>query len=381
MLTPTFHFSILQKFLKIFNKESKRFVEKLKKNTEEVTNISPFVSIYTLNSMCETSMGISLNETEGGEGYRSSVHDFGNIIFKRLSRPWLLFHFIYHFTNAYLKQKLTIKALHNFSRNIIETRKKDMEIDRTEKNRDSGKKRLALLDMLILAQKNGEDIDDEGIQEEVDTFMFEGHDTTAISISFTLMLLANNKHCQDKLYEEIISVFGDDDREPTHTDLQEMKYMERCIKESLRLYPSVPIVARMMDEDMTTRQGYFIPKGCVVAGMIYDMHRRADLYPEPDKFDPDRFLLENMSERHPFAYIPFSAGPRNCIGNEIVDGPAQKASSEDNEVTPIAVPKHEFIQSIKKEIFVELGKEFRNYRKGLKYKNIVNYNPLEKNIL
>lgn len=93
-----------------------------------------------------------------------------------------------------------------------------------------------------------------------------------------------------------------------------MTYLERCLKECLRLYPSVPFIARTLNEDVQTKTGYTLPKNAMIHIHIYDLHRNPQLYPDPEKFDPDRFLLENLKERHPFAYIPFSAGPRNCIG-------------------------------------------------------------------
>ena len=92
--------------------------------------------------------------------------------------------------------------------------------------------------------------------------------------------------------------------------------MERCIKESLRLYPSVNIISRHLGEDVRITSGYLLPKGTHVVIYIYGVHRNPDIYPDPQKFDPDRFLPENCQNRHPFAYIPFSAGPRNCIGQK-----------------------------------------------------------------
>lgn len=90
--------------------------------------------------------------------------------------------------------------------------------------------------------------------------------------------------------------------------------MERCIKESLRVYPSVPLISRTLEEDIKTRQGYVLPKGQQAFIEIYDIHRNPQYWHDPEKFDPDRFLPENCINRHPFAYVPFSAGPRNCIG-------------------------------------------------------------------
>ena len=128
------------------------------------------------------------------------------------------------------------------------------------------------------------------------------------------MLLANHKNVQDEVRQEIIDVIGDNSQPPSYSDLQELAYTERCLKECLRIYPSVVLIGRDINEDVQTSTGYIIPKGTMAHIFIYDLHRNPDLYPDPLKFDPDRFLPENIQKRHPFAYIPFSAGSRNCIG-------------------------------------------------------------------
>lgn len=110
------------------------------------------------------------------------------------------------------------------------------------------------------------------------------------------------------------SILGDDpERKITMQDLGEMKLLERVIKEALRLYPSVPFIQRLLDEDVKVGE-YLVPKDTTVNIQIYHLHRRPDIYPNPDVFDPDRFLPENSQKRHPYAYLPFSAASRNCIG-------------------------------------------------------------------
>ncbi|KAK8719096.1 hypothetical protein OTU49_014243 [Cherax quadricarinatus] len=98
-------------------------------------------------------------------------------------------------------------------------------------------------------------------------------------------------------------------------DLREMKYTENCIKEALRLFPSVPFLGRDLKEEVVI-DNYRIPAGTTVMVVIYCLHRDPAQFPNPEVFDPDRFLPENVSKRHPYAYIPFSAGPRNCIGQK-----------------------------------------------------------------
>lgn len=96
-----------------------------------------------------------------------------------------------------------------------------------------------------------------------------------------------------------------------------MKYLERVIMESLRLYPPVPIIARKLNQDVPlASEKYVLPAGCTVVIGTIKIHRRADIYPNPDVFDPDNFLPERTQDRHFYSFIPFSAGPRSCVGRK-----------------------------------------------------------------
>ncbi|CAN7949179.1 unnamed protein product [Ixodes pacificus] len=109
-------------------------------------------------------------------------------------------------------------------------------------------------------------------------------------------------------------VFGDDwERPVTLEDIKRLKYTECVIKESMRIYPAVPLLARMIDEDIKIGE-QTIPKGTVALALIFYMHRHPKYFESPDVFMPERFL--ETKNRHPFQFVPFSAGPRNCIGQK-----------------------------------------------------------------
>ena len=101
----------------------------------------------------------------------------------------------------------------------------------------------------------------------------------------------------------------------TTNDCREMKYLDMCIKEGLRLYPSVPFIARTVTEEFTA-DGQEIPAGCMAVIFIFLLHRDPKIFPNPVKFIPERFEPDQPIHRLPYAYMPFSAGPRNCIGQK-----------------------------------------------------------------
>lgn len=331
ILTPAFHFNILRHFTTILEENSQEFVKLLEHEVgKDKTDIIPIISGYTLNSICETSMGTKLEESKTlGQRYKKAIQEFGSLLVLRLTTAWLHVDFIFNMSSFGRKQKKILKIIREFPSKVINDRRQFrekynnnvfLEDNSPNQNDDSdihlkkNKRRMALLDILLSAEKENK-IDEAGIQEEVDTFMFEGHDTVATALNFALMLLANHKNIQDKIVEELKEIFGESDRIATMEDLNQLKYLECCIKESLRIYPSVHMIGRRIGEKVTL-SNYEIPEGTMCNIHIYDLHRRSDLYPNPLVFDPDRFLPENCVGRHPFAYLPFSAGSRNCIGQK-----------------------------------------------------------------
>ncbi|KAJ8027006.1 Cytochrome P450 4c3 [Holothuria leucospilota] len=323
LLTPSFHFAILEKFLIVFNEQAQCLTEKISllADTPSV-NLPPLISLCSLDIMSETIMGLRLAAQEGGSSeYVEAVHRMSKIIMERTRKPWYWSNFIFRRTQLGKAHEKCLRILHNTTKQVIHERKLEIqERGRTDffvddKSRDvRNRRRLAFLDLLIEVQKQDPSLTDEGIQEEVDTFMFEGHDTVSTSLTMALYLIGRHPKVQEKIQEELHRVFGNDrDRYMTSEDLQQLEYLSCVMKESQRLLTTVPAIGRDLEED-TRIGGIDVPKGTHVTLGLYLLHRDPNQFPEPEKFDPDRFLPSNSEGRHNFAFIPFSAGHRNCIG-------------------------------------------------------------------
>lgn len=222
------------------------------------------------------------------------------------------FDFIYRFTEMYQREIKTLKVLHDFTDSVIRARRDKLlsaENSKKEQSADTGiKKRMALLDILLQATVEGVPLSNMDIREEVDTFMFEGHDTTTSGIAFCLYNIAKYPDIQKKIFEEIQNEIGKDEKVLTLNILNKLHYLELVIKESLRLYPSVPYYARKLGED-TTIGSYTFPKGANFTISPYLMGRDPKIFPDPLAFVPERFDVETTADKvNPYAYVPFSAG-------------------------------------------------------------------------
>lgn len=170
-----------------------------------------------------------------------------------------------------------------------------------------------LLSILLLARdENGEGMTNQQVRDEAITIILAGHETTANLLNWTWMLLAQNPDAEAKLHAELDTVLGG--RAPALDDLKRLPYTEMVLKESLRLYPPAYGFSRAAIAD-TTLGKYPVPRGTVVGIMNYFTHRDPQWWPEPEVFRPERFSEANEKTIPRYAYIPFSAGPRVCIGN------------------------------------------------------------------
>nr|QST15019.1 CYP4AP6 protein [Diaphanosoma celebensis] len=320
LFTPAFHFKVLEGFVGAINEHSQILCSKLQQLCPETRDIDiyPLATACTLDIICETAMGCKIDAQLKYSEYANAVHRISQIIIERYSNPWLQADCIFALTAIGREHSRCLKILHNFTDNVIRHRRSQFleQLKNGQEPSNIGTRtRRAFLDLLLEAVTTGAPLSDQDIREEVDIFMFGGHDTTSSAISWFLYAMACNPEHQDKVREELDDIFDDSDRPCTHQDVASMKYLDCCLKESMRIYSPGPFITRTFAEPVNIGE-YCIPAGCDLIILIHGLHNNPKYFPEPDVFKPERFFVENCLGRHPYAYVPFSAGTRNCIGQK-----------------------------------------------------------------
>ncbi|XP_060532305.1 cytochrome P450 4g15 [Cylas formicarius] len=362
LIAPTFHLNVLKSFIDLFNKNSRETVRKLEKEIGKEFDCHDYMSEATVEILLETAMGVSKKtQDQSGYDYAMAVMKLCDILHLRHTKFWFRPDIIFNLTKYGKYQEKLIGVIHSLTRKVIQKKKADFEkglrgssaevpeelktknydrnvslktatVEGTSYGQSVGlkddldvdddvgeKKRMAFLDLMIEASQNGVVINDEEIKEQVDTIMFEGHDTTAAGSSFFLCQMAAHPDIQEKVIQEIDEIFQGSDRPATFADTLEMKYLERCLLETLRLFPPVPIIARQLQQDvkLASNPNLVLPSGATIVVGTFKIHRLEEIYgPNSEKFDPDNFLPERTANRHYYGFIPFSAGPRSCVGRK-----------------------------------------------------------------
>jgi cytochrome P450 len=162
------------------------------------------------------------------------------------------------------------------------------------------------------AKGEGRPFSETELRDQAVNLFIAGYETTAAAMCWTLKALSDHPEVRARVHAEIDAVIGKG--LPTPEDLERMPYLEQVLAESLRLYTPLHSLSRTAQED-SELGGYPVPRGCTVTVSMYATHRLPQHWPEPEKFDPERFLPEQCAARSQYAYLPFAVGPRNCIGS------------------------------------------------------------------
>ncbi|XP_044739873.1 cytochrome P450 4V2-like [Chrysoperla carnea] len=321
IITRGFNPNILKSYFDIFVEKNHILTEKLDLELNKGTSFDIFgyLARTTLDAVCESVMGVNVNSYDESTYFNAS-HSAMNLVMIRILSGFKLFPFYYRFTKDYKVACKNRDTLRKFTENVIAEKRNEYNLTSVKNNSfevqamNKNQSKKSMLEYLLDFTKNNADFAQNLLRDEINLLIWAAYDTSATTLAFVLLHLANNKEIQTKLYHEIYEILKDKN-EIEFDDLIKLKYMEMVIKESMRITATAPIITREVSEDIDIGN-YKIPRGANIAIPIFTLHRNSKYWKDPLKFDPERFTPENIKKQHPFAFIPFSAGPRNCIGQQ-----------------------------------------------------------------
>uniref|UniRef100_A0A8D0NQB3 Uncharacterized protein n=1 Tax=Sus scrofa TaxID=9823 RepID=A0A8D0NQB3_PIG len=264
MLTPAFHYDILKPYVGLMAKSVQVMLDKweqLVAQDPRLEIVGP-VSLMTLDTImkCAFSHQGSAQTDGDSQSYIQAIWDLKNLFSTRSKSAFLQNDIIYRLSPEGRKNHRAARIAHQHTDRVIQLRKAQLQ-KQGEMENVRKKRHLDFLDILLLAQmEKGNSLSDTDLRAEVDTFMFEGHDTTASGISWILYALASHPEHQQRCREEIQGLLGDG-TSITWDHLDQMPYTTMCIKEALRLYPPVPGVSRELSKPITFPDGRSLPAG------------------------------------------------------------------------------------------------------------------------
>nr|XP_018915914.1 PREDICTED: cytochrome P450 4C1-like [Bemisia tabaci] len=323
VLTPSFAPKKLTRFVPVMSARATIIVQKMQQHCGSGVEIDFYPHFFTasFDTLCEASFGVQVDSQLGrSRDWAQVMFRVAPLLMERLLAPWLHMDYIYEKTSAAKKMKKDCDDFREFSKNVINERRKHFSKN-CGNNNDDMNGDIDCPEYLLDAIHNSQEdsiytYSDMDKIDEALTFMVAGSETTAQTNCFVLLMLAIHPEYQEKVFEEQYNIFGDADTPITPDDLDKMEYLEQVIKETLRLFPVVPIFARHAEEDTKLTQNYVLPAGATAVIYPFFTHYDTELWPEPNKFNPDNFTAEKMANRHKYAFIPFSGGARGCIGNK-----------------------------------------------------------------
>ncbi|XP_055611602.1 probable cytochrome P450 313b1 [Uranotaenia lowii] len=311
-VNPTFSSRVLSSFVPMFENLSAVLVDRLSTRQGLEVDILQFSSQTALEMVCATTLGSRLDQlgTENSdlETLVDRLDRLSGIVSKRLFSPHLHSDIVYQRTSDFRKEMNLRYECYEVTSRILDRKRQNVH----QKSPQAPKVFIEqLLDTSLVKRR----FTDQEIIHNVYSMLAAGSETTALTLAYACLLLAMFQDVQETVFKEISEVLDPEDPLTVET-LTRLRYMDQFFRETMRLCPVAPLIARETTSSIEL-DGARFPKGTVFLMSIFALHRRKDLWgPDSDKFNPDRFEEGNSLEgRDPFAYIPFSAGSRNCIGH------------------------------------------------------------------
>ncbi|XP_030331344.1 cytochrome P450 4F22-like isoform X1 [Strigops habroptila] len=322
LLTPAFHGDLLKSYMGIFNQSTNVMHAKWRAaagptGAAVALEVLDQLSLLTLDTLQRCIFSHESHCQQQPSEYIKAILELSRLVVQRQQRLLHYFWWLYQLSGDGRRFTQACATVHGFTAAVVQRRRQALQRLGHQAWMDQHRgQRMDFIDLLLLAKdEDGNTLSDEDIAAEANTFMFAGHDTTASGLSWLFYNLACHQQHQDRCRQEVQELLkGRDVEDIEWDDLSHLPFTTMCIKESLRLHPPVVAVSRRCSRDLATRDGRVIPKGVICLMSIYGTHHNPEMWPDPQVYNPLRFSPENSQGRPPLAFIPFSAGPRNCIG-------------------------------------------------------------------
>lgn len=291
-LQPAFH----SDRLKVYADVAAKFTQELLDTWEpgQTVDIPAAMMDLTLGITTTNFFGLDLRHRADGQGIIRFIELFSERVSGLPTPAWIP-------TPRNLELKHLVNEGNKLFRQLINERR-----PHAEKYND-------VLSILVAAQHNDDTglLSDRQIGNEVSNLFAAGYELISYTLTFTLYLLSQHPEIEAYVVAELDRVLGD--RPPTLADLDNRPYLEQVLQESMRILPSAALFGRQ-SIDTIELGGYTVPKNSLMLIATWTLHHRPDIYSQPDQFDPERFSSDRQSTIPKFAYLPFSEGPRVCIG-------------------------------------------------------------------
>ncbi|KAM4632136.1 cytochrome P450 3A24-like [Discoglossus pictus] len=315
VLSPTFTSGKLKQMFPLMQHYGGLLVKNVQKkvdNKETAFNMKDIFGAYSMDVVLSTSFSVNVDSINNPNDpfVTNSKKLFLFSIFNPLVIITLLFPFlipILYKMNFCFFPMDTINFFMDAVKSIKEKRQKGIHKDRVD-----------FLQLMVDSQTNEDEnhgykeLSDTEIMAQALIFILAGYETTSTTLMFVAYNLAVHPDVQSKLQDEIDTLLPNK-APPTYEALMQMEYLDMVINESLRLYPAAGRIERVCKKT-TDINGVTIPEGVVAMIPVYILHRNPEIWTEPEEFRPERFSKENRESQDPYTFLPFGAGPRNCIG-------------------------------------------------------------------
>ncbi|XP_074596439.1 cytochrome P450 4c21-like [Brevipalpus obovatus] len=321
LAAPSYVPSVLENFIPIILHQIDLMLDDLSVRTHTIGCL-PILQDHIMTITLETSLGLKNVSDSLRIGIQRSGINFLDSQFDRIFRFYTWneqFLKIYNWIHGLKDERETLKEC---ARQIIKARIEEKSMDLNEngiRSPDTPRRRnQAFLDHMLDNYKNGQNVTSDGLEDLIGELLIivtTNFETIVNSTMWFLYNMGHNPDIQEKLYDELLG-FDEKNENMTISRINELTYLDQCVRENLRIHPPVATTPRMVNEDVDI-DGQIIPKGVLTITFIYSMHHDEEIYPNPDKFDPSRFEPENFAKIPSGAYIPFGDGPRRCIGERL----------------------------------------------------------------